>query len=92
MQNATYDTIVSSIHVLWERGWKVNPESVQEMLKRGQNTASLEKIESVLKEMVVPGAREQWLKGFNWESPWAKEHGFPWAIAEGEPWEVGDDE
>jgi hypothetical protein len=88
LRYATKDSIITAIHVLWERGWKVSAESVQEMLRRGHENSSPERIEAVMNEIITPGAREKWLSHFNHESSFAQENGFPWKIAEGELWEV----
>jgi hypothetical protein len=78
---ATKDGIITAIHVLWERGWQVNPESVREMLQLGcHEDSSLEEIEKIIGKIVAPGAAAEWRTHFNHESPWAKEHGFPWEI------------
>ena len=81
LRYATRDGIITAIHILWERGWQVNPESVREMLHLGcHEDASMQKIEAVMTEIVVTRAAEQWRSRFNHESSWTKEHGFPWGI------------
>ena len=83
LHNATNDEIIMSIHVLWERGWKVTPESTQEMLRLGSHAgASIPRIKHYL-STIPADVRTQWLRNFNWESPWVKEHGFPQKIDEG---------
>jgi len=78
---ATRDQIILSIHVRWERGWIITPESVREGLQIGQHVdSSIEEIESVIRDIVVPGAKEDWLKHFNQESEWNKSHPAPWDI------------
>ena len=80
-RHATRDDIVMSIHILWERGWQVTPESIQESLRIGSHAdSSLERIEAIMKDVVSPEAKRQWLKGFNPESPWNKAHPAPWDI------------
>jgi hypothetical protein len=64
MRQATQDEIITEIHVLWERGWKVSPESVQEMLRKGPRDSSLEQIEKIIREYASPKEKERWLSSF----------------------------
>jgi len=85
-KQATKDQIISAIHVLWERGWQVNPRSVQEALKIGQHEeCTLERIEAVLPAMEQKGVKEKWLSSFNFDSSFAQQNPRPWPI-EG-PWQ-----
>lgn len=80
MKRASRDTVITAIHVLWERGWEVNPQAIQEFLTRGNTDYPLEAIQAIINEIAVPGAKERWLKNFYWNSQWALDHPRPWPI------------
>ncbi len=83
-RQASYDQIVMSIHILWERGWQVTPESVHEMLTVGGSgmhvESSREAIEQVMATTCLPGAEKQWLRYFNYQTEWTQTHPRPLPI------------
>jgi hypothetical protein len=70
MRQATKDEIVTQIHVLWERGWKVNPSSVKEMLEKGPRTSSLNVIEKVIAEYCSSEKKKEHLSYRKGGKPW----------------------
>jgi hypothetical protein len=80
MKRATQDSIIATIHVLWERGWEVTIEAVREFLRVGDTDCPDATIEAAIAHIAAPGEKERWLSYFNQHSEWARQRPRPWPI------------
>lgn len=64
-KQATRDEIITTIHVLWERGIEVNRAEVHQMLAQGfYRVSTNDKVEQVITDFATDDNKRTWLAFF----------------------------